>query len=251
MKMCGDPEDAKDILQETLLRHGARRARLPRCLVALDLALHHRPQLLHQEAPPQPLRARRAAVARRGDRRGEARRCPIRAPARNRTSPARELEAALARAIAALEPMYREVLVLRDIEGLTAPEVARCSASASIAVKSRLHRARLAVRTGARCRCSGQATTESPAQRPVEVPRRADAVLAPSRRRDQRRPLCADGAPSGGLRPLPRRVRVPEADLGPVPRQPDAHGARNRARIRAPKSAPRDRRPGLALTHFR
>jgi RNA polymerase sigma-70 factor, ECF subfamily len=58
----------------------------------------------------------------------------------------REVEAALARAIAALAPMYREVLVLRDIEGLSAPEVAEVLAVSVATVKSRLHRARLGVR---------------------------------------------------------------------------------------------------------
>lgn len=40
----------------------------------------------------------------------------------------------------------REVLVLRDVEGLSAPEVARVLGLSVDAVKSRLHRARLAVR---------------------------------------------------------------------------------------------------------
>jgi RNA polymerase sigma-70 factor (ECF subfamily) len=57
-----------------------------------------------------------------------------------------ELATALTRAIDALEPDYREVLVLRDVEGLTAPEVARVLGMSVDAVKSRLHRARVAVR---------------------------------------------------------------------------------------------------------
>jgi RNA polymerase sigma-70 factor (ECF subfamily) len=58
----------------------------------------------------------------------------------------RQIEAALEQAIADLDPMYREVLVLRDVEGLTAPEVAEVMGLTVEAVKSRLHRARLAVR---------------------------------------------------------------------------------------------------------
>jgi RNA polymerase sigma-70 factor (ECF subfamily) len=42
--------------------------------------------------------------------------------------------------------MYREVLLLRDVEGLTAPEVAEVLGVSVQAVKSRLHRARLSVR---------------------------------------------------------------------------------------------------------
>ena len=45
-------------------------------------------------------------------------------------------------AISALDPAYREILVLRDIEGLTAKEVASVVGLSVSAVKSRLHRAR-------------------------------------------------------------------------------------------------------------
>ncbi len=58
----------------------------------------------------------------------------------------RQVEAALEQAIGGLDPMYREVLVLRDVEGLTAPEVAEVMGLSVEAVKSRLHRARVAVR---------------------------------------------------------------------------------------------------------
>jgi RNA polymerase sigma-70 factor (ECF subfamily) len=57
-----------------------------------------------------------------------------------------ELWEQVQRGIQALEPNYREVLVLRDVEGLTAKEVAEvCEISVS-AVKSRLHRARTQLR---------------------------------------------------------------------------------------------------------
>ena len=48
--------------------------------------------------------------------------------------------------IESLDPDSREVLVLRDIEGLTAPEVAEIAETSVDAVKSRLHRARASVR---------------------------------------------------------------------------------------------------------
>lgn len=48
--------------------------------------------------------------------------------------------------IAALEPAYREILVLRDIEGLSAKEVAEITDLSVSAVKSRLHRARSLLR---------------------------------------------------------------------------------------------------------
>jgi RNA polymerase sigma factor (sigma-70 family) len=53
---------------------------------------------------------------------------------------------ALERAIRALEPNYRAPLILRDIEGLSTAEAAMIMNLGEAAFKSRLHRARLAVR---------------------------------------------------------------------------------------------------------
>lgn len=68
------------------------------------------------------------------------------APSPEQTASNRELATALTRAIDALDPPHREVLVLRDVEGLSAPEVAKVLDISIDAVKSRLHRARVAVR---------------------------------------------------------------------------------------------------------
>ena len=57
-----------------------------------------------------------------------------------------DLRLDLSRAIAALPPIYREVLILRDVDELTAPEVAAHLGISAEAVKSRLHRARGMVR---------------------------------------------------------------------------------------------------------
>lgn len=53
-----------------------------------------------------------------------------------------ELRKDLIGAIAALPPIYREVLILRDVDELTAPEAAQHLGISTDAVKSRLHRAR-------------------------------------------------------------------------------------------------------------
>lgn len=58
----------------------------------------------------------------------------------------RELEAALAEAIEALDPEYREVLILRDVEGFRAKEASEILGISVSALKSRLHRARVSVR---------------------------------------------------------------------------------------------------------
>jgi RNA polymerase sigma-70 factor (ECF subfamily) len=68
------------------------------------------------------------------------------APNPEQSAANRELAGALTRAIDALDPPQREVLVLRDVEGLSAPEVARVLGVSVEAVKSRLHRGRIAVR---------------------------------------------------------------------------------------------------------
>lgn len=58
----------------------------------------------------------------------------------------RELGDVLQQAIQELEPKQRAVLLLRDVEGLTAPEVAEALGIEVATVKTRLHRARAAVR---------------------------------------------------------------------------------------------------------
>lgn len=55
---------------------------------------------------------------------------------------ARKLQQLLADAVAELDPLSREAIVLRDIQGLTAPEAARALRITVPALKSRLHRGR-------------------------------------------------------------------------------------------------------------
>jgi RNA polymerase sigma-70 factor (ECF subfamily) len=55
---------------------------------------------------------------------------------------ARQIQHLLAGALARLEPSHREVILLRDVEGLTAPEAATRLGLTVQALKSRLHRAR-------------------------------------------------------------------------------------------------------------
>jgi len=57
-----------------------------------------------------------------------------------------QVEHLLARALAHLEPMHRSVIMLRDVEGMTAPEAAERLSISVPALKSRLHRARLELR---------------------------------------------------------------------------------------------------------
>jgi RNA polymerase sigma-70 factor (ECF subfamily) len=143
LKMCRDPEDAREVLQDTLLAaartvHGFRGASsLSTWLytIARSFCIKKRrhsvfaPEVVSLESGPSA-----AFEARDGGRDPE------------KVLADREVGAALEAAIASLEPAYREVLLLRDVEGLSAAEVAEVTDLSVPAVKSRLHRARAAVR---------------------------------------------------------------------------------------------------------
>ncbi len=143
MKMCGDPEDARDVLQETLF--AAARA-LPAFRGASSVSTW-----LYAIARSFCIKKKRRGAFTPDvvslDADGAAGRTVADTAADPEQSLARrEIADALAAAIAALEPDHREILLLRDVEGLRAAEVAEVTGLSVAAVKSRLHRARLAVR---------------------------------------------------------------------------------------------------------
>lgn len=145
MKMCRDPEDAKDVLQDTLLAmaRGVRDFRGASSIstwlytIARSFCIKKRRRSKFAPEDERSLDTEVALdVAQLAD--------PAKGP--DDALAGRQVEHALEQAIGALEPMYREPLILRDVEGLTAPEVAEVLGVSVQAVKSRLHRARLAVR---------------------------------------------------------------------------------------------------------
>lgn len=139
LKMCRDPEDANDVLQETMLAaaRGAREFRGDSSLstwlytIARSFCIKARRRARVEAEPLDDEGATEVASTEIGP---------------DEVASDHELADALERAIAALDPMYREVLILRDVEGLTAPEVANVLGIGVDAVKSRLHRARVSVR---------------------------------------------------------------------------------------------------------
>ncbi len=143
LRICGTEEDAKDVLQETLLAavralpefRGASSVSTWLYTIARSHCLRQRRRSKYAPAAIESLDAVEHA-----DRVID----PSRPP--DQELDGRRLEAVLEGAIRALDPKYREVLVLRDVEGLSAAEVAEVLGLSVEAVKSRLHRARLAVR---------------------------------------------------------------------------------------------------------
>jgi len=139
LRMCGNEDAAREVLQETLL---AAFRFLPG--FRGDAALS---TWLYQIARSFCIKERRGQRPTQSidDKVGAELVDP--APAPDARVHAREIGEALSRAIAALPPEQREVLILRDVEGLSADEAAEVIGIEIGALKSRLHRARMALRT--------------------------------------------------------------------------------------------------------
>jgi len=145
LRMMGSREEAEDVAQETFLslhRHGKRfrsEARFSTFVyrVAANAALNRRRSLGRNRARIQKLAVRQAA----GDDLPSAPRDPEDATA------GREHSAHVREALTRLSPSLRMPVVLYDIEGLAYGEIARVLGVAEGTVKSRIHRARKALRS--------------------------------------------------------------------------------------------------------
>jgi len=145
LRMCGNVEDAGDVAQESLISM-ARSVRDFRgdssvsswlYTIARRFCIKKRRRSKFAPAREESLDAPETDVGQRLADPG---------PNPEQTAANQELAAALTHAIHALDPAHREVLVLRDVEGLPAPEVAAILGISVDAVKSRLHRARVEIR---------------------------------------------------------------------------------------------------------
>lgn len=145
LKMCRDGEDARDVAQETLLAAARsvgrfREASSPSTwLYTIARSFCIKKRRRSKFAP-------RTVVSLDGDFVVAAAAVPDPGRDPGQELDDRRLAEALDSSIAALEPKYREILLLRDVEGLSAAEVAEVTGLGVEAVKSRLHRARLRVR---------------------------------------------------------------------------------------------------------
>ena len=145
LKMCRNVEDAGDVVQDTLLAlarnigefRGEASISTWLFAIARNACIRRRRRSKYAPAREESLEGLEAGV-----------RDSIADPSSGpeRAAFGHEIQQRLAEAIDTLEPGQREVLVLRDVEGLSAPEVADVLGIQVDAVKSRLHRARMTVR---------------------------------------------------------------------------------------------------------
>ena len=138
VRMCKHPHDADDVLQDTLLNIATHlpefegRSSLLSWVFALTRTACARKRRGLKNRPPV---SDEAAAERHDD-----------APSPEARVADRELGQALVQALDSLSDEQREVILLRDVEGLTAPEAAEAIGITVDALKSRLHRARAALR---------------------------------------------------------------------------------------------------------
>lgn len=142
LRMCGSEEDARDVLQETLV---AAFQGLPEFRGEADISTW-----LYQIARSfcSKMRRRRAGEPRHLEPLDSpmAMSAPSTSDAPDQRAHAREIGSVLQAAILSLPEKYREVVVLRDVEGLSSEDTARVTGDDIAAVKSRLHRARMELR---------------------------------------------------------------------------------------------------------
>jgi RNA polymerase sigma-70 factor, ECF subfamily len=142
LRMCGNEEDARDVLQETLVAafrnlsafRGDSQLSTWLYQIARSFCIKNRRR--HEGEPA----AHESVDA------VEVRQVAAEDPASDNRTHARQVSKLIQAAIGTLQPDHREALVLRDVEGLTAEEAAEVVGIEVAALKSRLHRARSALK---------------------------------------------------------------------------------------------------------
>lgn len=141
VRMCLDPERAQDAVQEALLSawkdaaafRGGSTVRTWLFSILMNACRHLRRTRAGQPVQSAPL--------------DEALAAPSLAPTPEAQVGTAELGHLVDRVLSELDPQDREVLLLRDVEGLSGEDVARLLSLSLPAMKSRLHRARVALKT--------------------------------------------------------------------------------------------------------
>lgn len=142
LRMCGNEADARDVLQETLLAAYRNLAsfrgdsKLSTWLYQIARSFCLKQRRLREGEP--------AKFASLDD--GPARHVAEDVTGTDTRTHARQVSEVIQAAIGTLPEDHREALVLRDVEGLSAEEAAEVAGVEVGALKSRLHRARLALK---------------------------------------------------------------------------------------------------------
>lgn len=142
LRMCGNEDDARDVLQETLIAayknlasfRGDSRLSTWLYQIARSFCLKQRRRREGEPAQHDSLDDEQARVM------------PAEESASDVRTHARQVSEVIQAAIGTLPEDHREALVLRDVEGLSAEEAALVAGVEVGALKSRLHRARMALK---------------------------------------------------------------------------------------------------------
>ncbi|NGZ09381.1 MAG: sigma-70 family RNA polymerase sigma factor [Nitrospira sp. LK70] len=159
-RLCGEPESAKDLVQETFLKAylGLDRfrgdAQVSTWLYTIASRACLRMRRRRKGAPERELSLDEFIPTSDGEFHLQ---IPIDGLSPEAALQNKQLRQALDGAINQLPKKYKMVLVLRDMEGLSAKEVGSIMGLNERAVKSRLHRARLFVRRQLSARGLGEA----------------------------------------------------------------------------------------------
>ena len=214
MKVCGHPEDAEDTMQEVLMRSAPHLVRLTDAN-ALAVWLYTvtrnrcwRMRRRHAGAPDRTLSLDELMP-------GEGELAEIAArPSPEQAAATGEMTRLVHRAVLAIPPQYRLVLVLHDMEDLDPEQIARVLNLRPGTVRVRLHRARLAVRRAmaqllsvgeppsGSAAGSGQAAGQAPGQSAGQAAGQTAGLAATksAHARSRRRPraAAADGEATRG-----------------------------------------------------
>jgi RNA polymerase sigma-70 factor (ECF subfamily) len=148
-RLCGETEAAKDLVQETFLnayrgfKHFRGEAQVSTWLYTIASRACLRMRRRRKGAPERELSLDEFIPTAEGEFRLQ---IPVEGLSPEEALQNKQLRQALDAAIGKLPSKYKMVLVLRDMEGLSAKEVGTVTGLNERAVKSRLHRARLFVR---------------------------------------------------------------------------------------------------------
>jgi RNA polymerase sigma-70 factor (ECF subfamily) len=172
--ICGSPQDAEEVAQETLLKvfdnfdqlREPERVRAWVFRIAKNVCLMHRRRSVFAPAHELSLEELPAAsdVPESIDPpEGELLRS--------------ELRAVIDRVIAELPPTYRAVVLLRDIEELSTEETAQVLDLSTDVVKTRLHRGRAAMRQKLDCYVNNHCLEDQPSPNPAPLTAEERAAL--------------------------------------------------------------------------